>query len=164
MILPAFLARVKPVSTIANPHCMKKTRIAPIRYHTDKSIFSVSPLNKKACGPASLRPTRLCVVCLILLLQQKKQALPERFRKRLCLPWSIPPSETTVKRSGKSSSEPINLSRWQAVLFWRIHNFFTDGSIFSAPRHKFFTMNERKKEDACRNEMSLNFWNDKMNF
>ena len=32
MMLPAFLALVKPVSTMANPACMKKTRAAPIKY------------------------------------------------------------------------------------------------------------------------------------
>ena len=31
MILPAFFARVNPVSTIANPACMKNTKAAPIR-------------------------------------------------------------------------------------------------------------------------------------
>ena len=30
----AFLALVKPVSTIAKPHCIKKTSAAPIRKHT----------------------------------------------------------------------------------------------------------------------------------
>ena len=34
MIFAAFLARVKPVSTIAKPHCIKKTSAAPIRNHT----------------------------------------------------------------------------------------------------------------------------------
>ena len=34
MMLPAFFARVKPVSTIAKPACMNQTRMAPIRYHT----------------------------------------------------------------------------------------------------------------------------------
>ena len=29
MIFPAFFARVKPVSTMANPACMKKTSTAP---------------------------------------------------------------------------------------------------------------------------------------
>ena len=37
MMLPAFFARVKPVSTIANPACIQKTRAAPIRNHTPKS-------------------------------------------------------------------------------------------------------------------------------
>ena len=32
MILPAFLARVKPASTIAKPACIKNTNAAPIRY------------------------------------------------------------------------------------------------------------------------------------
>ena len=32
-IFPAFFARVNPVSTIANPGCMKKTRAAPKRTH-----------------------------------------------------------------------------------------------------------------------------------
>ena len=34
MILPVFLARVKPASTMANPACIQKTNAAPIRYHT----------------------------------------------------------------------------------------------------------------------------------
>ena len=33
MILPAFFARVKPVSTIAKPACMKNTSAAPSRIH-----------------------------------------------------------------------------------------------------------------------------------
>lgn len=32
MMFPAFLALVIPVSTIAKPHCIKKTNAAPIRY------------------------------------------------------------------------------------------------------------------------------------
>ena len=32
IMLPAFFALVKPVSTIANPHCIKNTSAAPIRY------------------------------------------------------------------------------------------------------------------------------------
>ncbi len=34
MMLTAFLARVKPVSTMAKPACMKKTRAAAIRVQT----------------------------------------------------------------------------------------------------------------------------------
>ena len=33
IILPAFLALVKPVSTIANPACIQNTNAAPIRNH-----------------------------------------------------------------------------------------------------------------------------------
>ena len=33
IMLPAFFALVKPVSTIAKPHCIKNTNAAPIRYH-----------------------------------------------------------------------------------------------------------------------------------
>ena len=43
MMFPAFLARVKPASTAANPHCMKNTRIAPTKNHTDISI-EIPPL------------------------------------------------------------------------------------------------------------------------
>ena len=51
MMLPAFFARVKPVSTMANPACMNQTRIAPIKNHTPvepkiPSIFSYLPLSK----------------------------------------------------------------------------------------------------------------------
>ena len=31
IMFPAFFALVKPASTIANPHCIKKTRAAPIK-------------------------------------------------------------------------------------------------------------------------------------
>ena len=44
MILPAFFARVKPVSTIAKPACIKNTRAAPIRNHTPKTIPFVSSM------------------------------------------------------------------------------------------------------------------------
>ena len=43
IILPAFFARVNPVSTIAKPHCIKKTRAAPIKNqmpNTSLSTFS----------------------------------------------------------------------------------------------------------------------------
>ena len=33
-MLPAFLARVKPVSTMAKPACIQNTSAAPIRNHT----------------------------------------------------------------------------------------------------------------------------------
>ncbi len=43
MMLPAFLALVKPVSTMAKPACMKKTRAAPIKNHTPKTcVLTVS--------------------------------------------------------------------------------------------------------------------------
>ena len=42
MMLPAFFARVKPVSTMANPHCMKNTRIAPTRNQIDIFMRSSS--------------------------------------------------------------------------------------------------------------------------
>ena len=44
-MLPAFFARVKPVSTIANPHCIKNTSAAPIK----NQIAYASPL---AASPA----------------------------------------------------------------------------------------------------------------
>lgn len=37
IMLPAFLARVKPVSTIAKPHCIKNTRAAPIKNQIPKA-------------------------------------------------------------------------------------------------------------------------------
>jgi hypothetical protein len=43
MILPAFFARVKPVSTMAKPHCMKNTKTAPIKNQTDISIRFHTP-------------------------------------------------------------------------------------------------------------------------
>ena len=41
MMLPAFLALVKPVSTIAKPACMKKTNAAPMRNQIPKPIISL---------------------------------------------------------------------------------------------------------------------------
>ena len=43
MMLPAFFARVKPVSTIAKPACMNQTRMAPIKNQTpvDPNIPSI---------------------------------------------------------------------------------------------------------------------------
>ena len=52
MMFPAFFARVKPVSTIANPHCMKNTSAAPIRYHTPQTesiLQSSEPQVKQSC-------------------------------------------------------------------------------------------------------------------
>ena len=46
MILPAFFARVKPVSTIAKPACIKNTSAAPMRNHTpNTSPDAVSRIN-----------------------------------------------------------------------------------------------------------------------
>ena len=39
MILPAFFALVKPVSTIAKPACIKNTNAAPIRYQNSIVII-----------------------------------------------------------------------------------------------------------------------------
>ena len=44
-MLPAFLARVKPVSTMAKPACMKKTSAAPMSTHmvsTEENIVHTS--------------------------------------------------------------------------------------------------------------------------
>jgi hypothetical protein len=49
-MLPAFLARVKPVSTIANPACIKKTSAAPTSTHivftAENSIIIFLPHKK----------------------------------------------------------------------------------------------------------------------
>ena len=37
-MLPAFLARVKPVSTMAKPACIQKTRAAPIKNQTPNTV------------------------------------------------------------------------------------------------------------------------------
>ncbi len=43
MILPAFFALVKPVSTMAKPACIKNTSAAPIRNHTpNTSLVTLS--------------------------------------------------------------------------------------------------------------------------
>ena len=38
MMLPVFLARVNPASTIAKPACIQKTSAAPIRNHTLNTV------------------------------------------------------------------------------------------------------------------------------
>ena len=46
MMFPAFFARVKPVSTMANPACIRKTSAAPIRNQTPKtSLVTDSCIN-----------------------------------------------------------------------------------------------------------------------
>ena len=40
-ILPAFFARVNPVSTMANPACIQNTHAAPMRNHTPKTRLLV---------------------------------------------------------------------------------------------------------------------------
>jgi hypothetical protein len=42
IIFPAFFALVKPVSTIANPACIKNTRAAPIKYQIPKTSLIIS--------------------------------------------------------------------------------------------------------------------------
>ena len=41
MMLPAFFARVNPVSTIAKPPCMRKTNAAPIRNKTGNTTNNI---------------------------------------------------------------------------------------------------------------------------
>ena len=47
MMLPAFLARVRPVSNIAKPHCIKNTNMAPMMYHK-------LPAPRTAIAPVSI--------------------------------------------------------------------------------------------------------------
>ena len=49
IMFTAFLALVKPASTIANPACMKKTRKAAIRVHT----VSIATVLDAAVGPSA---------------------------------------------------------------------------------------------------------------
>ena len=61
IMLPAFLARVNPASTMAKPHCIKNTSTAPTRYHTDRSIRAPpSQTTNKARGRPPYRSARLC--------------------------------------------------------------------------------------------------------
>ena len=55
MMLPAFFARVKPVSTMAKPACMKNTNAAPIRNqmpNTSLKIFSIIVTSLCVTDPA----------------------------------------------------------------------------------------------------------------
>ncbi len=45
IILPAFFALVKPVSTIAKPACMKNTSAAPIRTHVVSADEKICPID-----------------------------------------------------------------------------------------------------------------------
>ena len=46
MMLPAFLARVKPVSTMAKPACMKNTSAAPIKNQMpNASLVTISVIS-----------------------------------------------------------------------------------------------------------------------
>ena len=45
MIFPAFFALVNPVSTIAKPACIQKTRAAPIKNHTPKILLFTNSVN-----------------------------------------------------------------------------------------------------------------------
>ena len=49
IMFPAFLALVKPVSTIAKPACIKNTSAAPIKYQTPKTCplikLNISSIN-----------------------------------------------------------------------------------------------------------------------
>ena len=47
IMLPEFFALVNPVSTIAKPACIQKTRAAPIRNHTPNN--SASTADKISC-------------------------------------------------------------------------------------------------------------------
>ena len=70
MIFPAFLARVKPVSTIAKPACIKKTSAAPIStqivFTAENSIINLpfSFLYRKSAGKSDfLAPLRSFIIC-----------------------------------------------------------------------------------------------------
>ena len=45
MMLPAFFARVKPVSTMANPACMKNTSTAPTMYHRLSAPMNIATMS-----------------------------------------------------------------------------------------------------------------------
>ena len=47
MMLPAFLARVKPVSTMAKPACIQNTSAAPIR-NQNSTVMRDPSLTKQA--------------------------------------------------------------------------------------------------------------------
>ncbi len=48
-MLPAFLARVKPVYTMATPACIQNTSAAPIKNHTlNTSLILMTPLKIEA--------------------------------------------------------------------------------------------------------------------
>ena len=69
IILPAFFARVKPVSTIANPACIQNTSAAPMRNQTPKSWLDIADitssiiidLQKKKNGVHFPKFTRTCM-------------------------------------------------------------------------------------------------------
>ena len=44
IMLPAFFARVKPVSTIAKPACIQNTKAAPIKYQ-NSTVIKSSPVS-----------------------------------------------------------------------------------------------------------------------
>ena len=81
-ILPAFLARVKPVSTMAKPACIQNTSAAPIRNQTANTepltlsmiLSSVSSIPDtsisiytKTCKPALMEKADLHVLVLMQL-------------------------------------------------------------------------------------------------
>ena len=83
MMLPAFFARVKPVSTMAKPACMKNTRAAAISTQmvlTDENIrFSPLSLYRKtqtARIPLIPRDTRRCVLPLWFAAHTLKSMSP----------------------------------------------------------------------------------------
>lgn len=57
MILPAFLARVKPVSTMAKPACIKNTSIAAITVHTASIALKFSAGNFTRLSAIRMAPS-----------------------------------------------------------------------------------------------------------
>ena len=68
MMFPAFLARVKPVSTMAKPHCMKNTRIAPTRNHT--AILNRITSKKAAAKALRVKARRLCRLNMWVIIRK----------------------------------------------------------------------------------------------
>ena len=78
-MLPAFFARVRPVSTIAKPGCMKKTSAAPsstqiVSTATNRPASAASAAN--ACGAAVMRPSPSAAAPAILLLRENMMSHP----------------------------------------------------------------------------------------
>ena len=67
IMLPAFLALVKPVSTIAKPHCIKNTSAAPMRNHmanaasVDREVIMSSVRFSNIKCP----PEILVIICIL---------------------------------------------------------------------------------------------------
>ena len=157
IMLPAFLARVNPASTMAKPHCIKNTSTAPTRYHTDRSIRAPpSQTTNKARGRPPYRSARLCTGLSIRLLPRQTQRAPPVSRQRPCMgtvyapppPLSTPPVQ--LRHSGQTATA-MGRALFGGSTNWILPPYGNESPLYdsciNAPIYLFFIFDLQHKKN-----------------